>query len=284
MSTDLATRFALREMTADDIAIATDLSREQGWPHREEDWSLFLQLGEGLVAELGGKFAGTIIGWRFGDTMATIGMVIVTHAAQGKGIGRALMQAMLDRFEGRTVVLNATDEGLPLYRKLGFVETGAIHQHQGPAPVMQLAELIPGERIRPISAAGHALGDLYTRASGMDRAALVDALVEESSVVVLARDHVPAGFAMLRRFGRGWSIGPVVAPDVGGAKALVSHWLGTKTESFSRLDVDAGNGLSEWLEEIGLPQVGRVVTMALGPAPKGDPDARVFAIAAQALG
>lgn len=280
MPTDLATRLSLRAMTPADIPVATDLSREQGWPHREEDWSLFLQLGEGLVAELNGKVAGTIMGWRFGEAMATIGLVIVTHAAQGKGIGRALMQAMLDRLKGRTVVLNATEEGLPLYRKLGFVETGAIHQHQGPAPVIPLADLIPGERVQPISAAGHTLGDLYSRASGMDRAALVDALVEESSVVVLARDHAPVGFAMLRRFGRGWAIAPVVAPDLGGAKALVSHWLGTKTGSFCRLDVDGGSGLSEWLEEIGVPQVGRVVTMALGPAPAGDSDVRVYGIAA----
>lgn len=284
MVTDVATRLTLRPMSADDVAIATDLSREQGWPHRPEDWQLFLGLGEGIVAELGGKFAGTIMGWRYGETMATIGLVIVTHAAQGKGIGRALMEAMLDRFNGRTVVLNATKEGLPLYRKLGFVETGGIHQHQGPAPVVPLVDLIPGERVRPMGAADTMLGELYSRASGMDRNNLLATLVDESKVVVLDREHEPVGFALFRRFGRGWSIAPVVAPDIGGAKALVSHWLGTKPGTFCRLDVDAKSGLSEWLDELGLPKVDQVVTMARGEAPVADPNVKVFGLAAQALG
>ncbi|MEO7657055.1 MAG: GNAT family N-acetyltransferase [Sphingomicrobium sp.] len=284
MAIDVATRLALRPMTATDIAVATDLSREQGWPHSEDDWKLFLELGEGIVATLDGKFAGTVLAWRFATDMATIGLVIVARAAQGMGIGRQLMEAMLERLKGRTVVLNATDEGLPLYRKLGFVETGSIHQHQGRAPVVPLVNLVSGERVRPMGAADDSLGALYSRSSGMDRRALFDALAGESDAVVLARDHVPVGFALFRRFGRGWSIAPVVAPDLGGAKALVSHWLGTKTNRFCRLDVDAAGGMSEWLEELGLPKVGRVVTMALGSPPVGDGQTKVFGLAAQALG
>lgn len=284
MPSKAATRISLRPMTADDMAAAAELSREQDWPHREEDWLLFLGLGEGLVAELDGKIVGTIMGWRYGESVATIGSVIVTSAAQGKGIGRTMMEAMLDRFKGRTVMLNATDEGLPLYRKLGFVEIGAIHQHQGLAPTVPLAELIPGERVRPKGAANDMLGALYGRASGMDRQALFDTLVSDSKAVVLARAHVPVGFALLRRFGRGWSIGPVVAPDQGGAKALISHWLGAKTNTFCRIDTDAGNGLSAWLEQIGLPQVGRVLTMALGPPPPLDTEIKVYGLATQALG
>ncbi len=284
MATEVASRLTLRAMTAHDVTVATDLSREQGWPHREEDWALFLELGEGLVAELAGKFAGTIMGWRYGTNMATIGMVIVTHAAQGNGIGRALMEAMIARLEGRTVVLNATEAGLPLYEKLGFVRTGTIHQHQGPAPAVPLAHLLPGERVRPMGAADEELPMLYSRADGMDRRALFERLAEESAAVVLSRDHEPVGFALSRRFGRGQSIAPVIAPDLGGARALVSHWLGARTGRFCRLDVDAHSGMSEWLEELGLPQVGTVVTMARGTPPEPDPELTTFAIAAQALG
>ncbi|WP_245656669.1 GNAT family N-acetyltransferase [Novosphingobium naphthalenivorans] len=271
-------------MTAQDIDAAVELSREQGWPHREEDWAQFLEWGEGLVALLDGRIAGTIMGWRFGEDMATLGMVIVTNAAQGQGIGRKLMQAMLESLAGRTVVLNATDEGLPLYKKLGFEVTGTVLQHQGSVPAVPLAELLPGERVRPMGASGDGLGDLYSKASGMDRHALFDALAECGSTVVLSREHQPVGFAQLRRFGRGWSIAPVVAPDLGGAKALVSHWLGLNTNTFCRLDVTLESGLSEWLQKLGLPCVGRVHTMALGPAPKGGSEARIYGLAAQALG
>ncbi|MGQ2933524.1 MAG: GNAT family N-acetyltransferase [Sphingopyxis sp.] len=271
-------------MTAADLEAATELSREQQWPHRDEDWELFLSLGEGLVAEAGGKLVGTIMAWRFGETMATIGMVIVGSAAQGQGIGRKLMEAMIDQLGERTIVLNATEEGLPLYLKLGFVETGQIYQHQGPAPDVPLTELQPGERVRPKGKADGELAELYGKASGMERQALFDALAGDSRTVVLSRDQHPVGFAMLRRFGRGWSIAPVVAPDAAGAKALILHWLAVKQGRFCRIDITAESGLGDWLEELGLPRVGSVRTMARGPAPVPAPFPAVFGLAAQALG
>ena len=76
----------------------------------------------------------------------------------------------------------------------------------------------------------------------------------------------------------------MIAPDLTGAKALIAHWLGTQSGSFCRLDIPEGSGLWPWLEELGLPEVGRVTVMALGPAPVVDDAIGTFAIAAQALG
>jgi predicted N-acetyltransferase YhbS len=284
MATQAASQVVLRAMTAGDLDAATELSREQGWPHREEDWALFLELGEGLVAELDGRVTGTAMGWRFGADFATMGSIIVSNASQGRGIGRKLTEAVLERLAGRNVVLNATEDGLPLYAKLGFVETGTVFQHQAVAPAVPLAELVPGERVRPMGAADDCLADMYSRACGMDRSALLGVLTEHASTVVLTRDHTAVGFAQFRRFGRGWSVGPVVAPDQGGAKALISHWLGANTGSFCRIDVTADSGLSPWLEDLGLPCVGTVRTMVRGNPPITDPDVHAYALVAQALG
>lgn len=285
MAVQDAEQIVLRAMTADDIHAAAELSFEQQWPHREDDWALFLSLGEGIVAEADGRIVGTIMGWRFGEAYATLGMVIVTNAVQGRGVGRRLMDAMLERLKGRTVMLNATAEGLPLYRKLGFVELGTVCQHQALAPVVPLVELRPAERVRPMGAAdAEALAKLYTDAAGMDRGTLLEALWAEGQTVVLSQEHDQAGFAVMRRFGRGWAIAPVIAPDMIGAKALISHWLGTQTGSFCRIDIPEESGLGPWLEELGLPEVGRVTRMALGPAPEAAGAAQVFALAGQALG
>lgn len=284
MATQAAAAIVLRAMTSADVDAATELSREQAWPHREEDWALFLSLGEGIVAECAGHVVGTVMAWRLGQDHATIGMVIVSPAMQGRGLGRQLMERMIAQLGERTIMLNATDEGLPLYRKLGFVETGTVYQHQAVAQPMPLAELRRGERVRPTGAADDMLGELYSRASGTDRRALLEALGEQASTVVLTRDHVPQGFAQFRRFGRGWLVGPVVAPDAAGAKALILHWLSTGTGSFCRLDVTADSGLSGWLDSIGMPCVGRVKSMVRGTAPAVAADLAVQALAAQALG
>jgi predicted N-acetyltransferase YhbS len=280
-----ATQIVLRDMTEDDIHAVADLCFEQQWPHREEDLRMLLSIGSGLVAEVDGAIGGTIMSWRFGESFAMLGIIIVAVAEQGRGLGRRLASAMVERLDGVTVMLNATDEGRPLYAKLGFVELGRVCQHNGLAPVQPLVELRPGERVRPMGASdAEVLKGLYTSAMGMDRSALLEALFAEGSAVVLCQEHKQTGFAVIRRFGRGWVIGPVVASDATGAKALIAHWLGTRTGSFCRIDVPVVTGIGSWLEDAGLPEADCVTPMALGPAPVPGRDVALFGLAAQALG
>ncbi|MEH3101035.1 GNAT family N-acetyltransferase [Sphingomonas adhaesiva] len=290
MATGIQVKATLRRMTPADLPAAHDLSREVKWPHRIEDWEMMLALGEGQVAEIDDRIVGSALTWQFGadgdaSRAATIGMVIVTPHAQGMGIGRRLMEALLERHPGRSVMLNATEEGLPLYEKLGFERLGTIVQHQGAAFRVPVAELIPGERVRPLGTKDdETLFALARAATGMDRRALLEAILPGAQGVMLTRENEPVGFALFRRFGRGYLIGPVVAPDVGGAKVLISHWLGSNAGAFCRMDVPETSGLAEWLEDLGLPQVGRVVTMVRGPAPATDPATRLFSLTTQALG
>lgn len=284
VSVDVEDRFLLRVMNANDLPSAVELSMEQSWPHREEDWELLLQTGEGVVVEHDGRIVGCTLAWRYGQDHAALGMVIVQEAERGKGLGRRMLEDMLQRLKGRTVVLNATEGGIGLYRKLGFVEVGRIHQHQGIAPTMPLADLIPNERVRPIGGADTDIPALYSRASGMDRSELFETLATKGTTVVLERDYEPVGFAMMRRFGHGRQTGPIVAPDLQGAQMLATHWLGINAGAFCRIDAVEGTGLSEWLTEAGLPAVGSVTTMARGPVTGGNGTARVFGIPAQAYG
>jgi len=101
---------------------------------------------------------------------------------------------------------------------------------------------------------------------------------------VLDHDGQARGFAMLRRFGRGHAIGPVVAPDATGAKALIAHLSGQNAGRFTRIDIDFDSGLGEWIESLGLLRVDAPATMLRGPALTKTPDTRLFAIVTQALG
>jgi GNAT superfamily N-acetyltransferase len=52
-------------------------------------------------------------------------MIIVHPDHRGRGYGKAITQALLDRIDRtryRTVYLDATDMGFPVYQSLGFVE------------------------------------------------------------------------------------------------------------------------------------------------------------------
>ncbi|MHC6053941.1 GNAT family N-acetyltransferase [Ralstonia solanacearum] len=277
----------LRPMTAGDLPGAHALSEEQRWPHRPADWAQMFAHAEGIVAERDGQIVATAQRWRWGPRHATIGLVIVASACQGRRIGHRLMSALLEGLDDSTVLLHATAEGRGLYERLGFVRIGELRQHQGIAQPTPLIALPKDWRLRPAGLdEAAALHRLDAEARGMPREALIDDLLASADAcVVLDHDGEPRGFAMLRRFGRGHTIGPVVAPDAEGAKALIAHLAGVNAGHFTRIDIDFDSGLAEWLESIGLMRVDAPTTMVRG-APLGTPpDApALFAIVTQAMG
>src|SRR3954470_15933839 len=93
---------------------ALKLSQEMSWPYRIEDWDFALQLGHGFVLQRAGVVIGTAVWWAYGETHASAGMIIVAKAAQGRGYGGRLIDALLAAAHPRTIVLNSTAEGLAL--------------------------------------------------------------------------------------------------------------------------------------------------------------------------
>jgi hypothetical protein len=100
---------------------------------------------------------------------------------------------------------------------------------------------------------------------------------------MLERDGVLVGFSIMRRFGRGHVIGPLVAPDADGACALAAFWSGPYAGTFVRVDVTGESGLGPWLEQAGLAQVDTGVAMARNGEPPHDAAVHQFAIVNQAL-
>jgi GNAT superfamily N-acetyltransferase len=268
-----------------DLEAGHRLSQTLRWPHRLQDWEFIYRLGMGFVAEVDDAVVGTIMCWSHGNEFASIGMVIVAPDWQGRGIGARLMAMAMGELGKRNLLLHSTTAGAKLYQGQGFEQIGAICQHQGSVFGTKLMALPPGERIRPLgSREDAALAALGARATGMPRATVLKALREVAECVVIDRYDELIGFAMLRRFGLGYVIGPVVAPDIDRGKALISHWTGTYAGAFVRIDVPASSGLGAWLDELGLLQVDTVATMVRGEAPQPDGTVRQFAIVNQAIG
>jgi GNAT superfamily N-acetyltransferase len=280
----MTTRFTAitcRAMREPDLPAAHALSQAVRWPHRLDDWTFALRAGTGFVAEEDGAVVGTALCWRQGPHHGSLGLIIVSPAHQGKGIGRQLMRLVLDQLGDRCTVLNATAAGQPLYESLGFRAIGTLHQHQG-----LLAAVAPpaGLRARPATAADvPAIVALANRGTGMDRSELLKQLIGEAEGAVLEQDGAVTGFALIRPFGRGHVIGPLVAADAKCAKALVAAWSGAYAGAFVRIDVTGSSGLGEWLAQAGLPEVDTAVTMARHGVPARDDTVQQFAIVSQAL-
>jgi predicted N-acetyltransferase YhbS len=261
---------------------ATLLSREAGWPHRREDWAMALSLSQGFVALQGKTVIGTVMMTPFGADAATINLVIVAEAARGRGLGRRLMDEALAAAGACEVRLVATADGLPLYEKLGFERTHEIRQHQGVVAGGQpsTADIAWAEaQDMDVVAA------LDRQALGLDRHRLLQVLARDGRIALLRKDGRIVGYGALRTFGRGDVIGPVIADDIDGAKALISFFIDARPGAFLRIDTPLASGLSAWLVEQGLAQAGGGIAMRRGAtAPQPAGPARLFALASQALG
>lgn len=281
MTTPIAAEsLLLRAMTEADLPEALALSQKLSWPHRLEDWQMMLRLSRGVVFEDRGQLIGTAFCCVQGK-FSTIGLVIIADEYQGRGLGRQLMNAALALSGEAVATLTATAEGAPLYEKLGFEACGQLVQHQ--AVLASDYAGVANPAIRPLQVHEHgAAATLAEVASGFKRDAVLAELLGIGERVHVTEDQGQlTGLAILRPFGRGLMIGPVVAPTPEQARELIDSLLGHCAGRFVRLDVTMASGLSPWLSSLGLVNVGEPVQMARGAAPVG---VRQFGVMTQALG
>ena len=260
---------------------AVRLSADAGWPHREEDWRLVLDISHGFVAVQEGKVVATALATPFGNA-AMVNMVVVDASLRRMGIARAMMERVMAAADPASWHLVATDAGLPLYEAFGFRRTGKIIRYQGiVADVRSSGDACWGS-ISDLAA----IIRLDKAASGMDRASLYGALSKEARLAVLRHSGGIVGHAFVRDFGLGRVVGPVVAATAGEAQDLISFIMSEHAGALLRVDTGVHTGLGTWLERNGLSadtaggivmQAGTVASGPTGPA-------SVFALASQALG
>lgn len=277
----------LRPMHSGDLAAMHGLAQQMSWPHRPEDCAQLLALGDGIVAvDATGLTVGVGLRWSFDRGVGTIGLVLVAPECQGRGIGRAVMKVLIADSGSRALMLNATAEGLPLYEKLGFVSTGFVRQHQGrlgegavlpSAPDVPLRRAVPADRAQ--------LCALDAAVFGADRSELIGSLLAVGDAWLVDRAGQPAGFAVLRAFGRGMIIGPVVASSADEAIALVAAAAKAAPPGVLRVDIPAiAEGLAAWLTAAGLPAIDTVTVMLRGNWPATWQGLQRFGLALQAWG
>ncbi|TCU41490.1 GNAT family N-acetyltransferase [Rhizobium azibense] len=258
---------------------ALALSRQAGWPHRLGDWEMALALSTGFVVLENNKVVGTTLTTHFGGC-ATINMVIVAEAMRGLGLGRRLMDAGLNAARGEPCRLVATEEGLPLYEKVGFRQVGDILQCQGVCAAVEA----------PIDVEWMQSGDLAEIAAldkaafGADRSKLISYMKDIGRFAVIRRGGHVAGFGATRAFGRGEVIGPVVAENAEDARKLILFQIAARRDRFLRIDTPKDFGLSQWLAERGLIHVGGATAMQRGGQANLSPRVKTFALANQAFG
>ena len=175
-------------------AIAAQHNFPEDFPSAEVAWQVLKErcYDDGwhkLVAEVAGRLAGSCFMDERGP-VARIGPITVSPEAQNCGVGRALMQAMIDRARARGVAsvrlvqVAYHARSLALYLKLGFDPVAPLSNLQGPSLALEL----PGCRVRQARLDDLAsMDDLQRRAYGFERLAEARAAILAGSARVVER-------------------------------------------------------------------------------------------------
>jgi len=135
-------------MVRQDLPLAMRLKEQAGWNQTEADWLRHLDLEPNgcFVAEVEGTPCGTVCTCVFGP-VAWIAMLLVDAPLRRRGVGAALVGRAMEYLDGRgirSVRLDATALGRPLYEKLGFEAQFELARFEGvPAPSSPIAGAMP---------------------------------------------------------------------------------------------------------------------------------------------
>jgi predicted N-acetyltransferase YhbS len=276
----------LRTMVDSDLDFAVAQTEREGWTTCRERLALLLahEPEGGYVAEVQGARVGMARATAFASS-GWIGNVIVEPAFRGRGIGRKLVEACLDRFAalGRaTVRLDGDPPGVPLYRSLGFVDEYESCRMVGHGPWRASAscavDLAEGDWPGLLALDRQVFGD--------DRGRLLGLLREEARAVVVAGcNGAISGYAMLTPSRTGLQLGPCCASGADVARCVVEGCLARAGASEVAVGFPAPNAEARaLLKRLRFLPASPSLRMVRGPVTAaGRPD-MVYAIASGATG
>jgi GNAT superfamily N-acetyltransferase len=268
----------IRTLTAGDVSAALHLSMLAGWNQTSDDWHMLLQLApRGCFAvEVDGQVVATATLLCYGDRLGWIGMVLTHPEYRHRGYAKQLFAHVLAAANAlgvRTLKLDATEQGRPLYERYGFKAEQAVERWYCAVgknveladSLFEVASLFQPDR----------------RAFGTDRSDLLNELA--------SRGHALAngtGFALTRPGSNASYLGPCVAEGAASASDLIKHAVlhskGKDKGYFWDL-LPANRNAVSLATELGFSPQRRLTRMSRGEELRGEDDL-VYAIAGFELG
>jgi len=257
-------------MSSDDLKRATDLSYSEGWNQTISDWRFFLGNPDNicLAADLGSITAGTATALNYSGKVAWIGMVLVDKRFRGQGVGRLLMEEIIEKLQHtESLKLDATPAGYPLYHKLGFMDELTIcRMTTGTAIKVSEYETIENDSEAFSEKHTRELVDFDRKISGFDRSHLIEYLVRNypDKAFVISKNRKITGFILGRDGVRYHYLGPVFAMSDDSACKLIAKALSGLERKPVAVDVlQDKHRIIKWLEMAGFEKQRQFTRMYL---------------------
>lgn len=210
----------IRVLKQSDLPQVTELSRQAGWNQTEADWLRLLSQAPqscfGIEAD--GRIAATTTAICYAKDLAWIGMVLTGKEHRGQGMATALLNHTIEWLRSQDVAwakLDATEQGRPIYAKLGFRDECPVERWRRAA-----GKGFERTMSRPFHR--YVVDPSFDRAYfGAYRIPLLNALLKES----VAEMVVGYGYAMNRAGDKARYFGPSVVRTRDAARQLLENFL-----------------------------------------------------------
>lgn len=268
-STEAAPGIAVAQLAQIDAEVLSTLQglvADSHWNQLADDWSLFHEVGSIHVVRAQDRIvaSGAVLPMDApapgGTGVAWISMILVTPAARGRGLGRAVFARCLDEVlaSGRIPMLDATPAGEALYRQFGFEPLARLtrwRREPQPATAPALPASLPEL---------DTLVALDRQALGFGRRRLLAQFLARPTTRCLRTGDA---LALVRAGRSACQVGPLLAADEAAAADLLSR-SAASLDGALYIDVpDARPRMRAALEAAGFqPQRGFARMARVGPA------------------
>ena len=214
--------FQIRQMTSDDVAIAVEWARREGWNPGLHDATSFYQGDPNgfFIGELDGATVAVGSAVVYDAQFAFCGLYIVSPEHRGMGYGLALTEARLAYCGDRNIGIDGVLENVDIYARIGYrkyYQNARYHFTAGDAP----------QRHRCICSIDEVdvdvLNDYDRQCFPAARKAFLDVWIHQDDALSLAwvENSELKGYMVRRRCHEGHKIGPLFADDPAIAEQLL---------------------------------------------------------------
>ncbi len=119
------TKIRIRQMQTTDMEVIMQIKNAENWNQTEEDWLFLINSNPEtcLVAVFENQVIGTVTAVNYQNKVAWIGMMLVLKDFRGMRVSKLLLNTIIEKLKNCvSIKLDATPAGIPVYKKLGFVE------------------------------------------------------------------------------------------------------------------------------------------------------------------
>lgn len=281
MSTDLS----IRPMTEDDLQLALEWARAEGWNPGLDDAAPFFAADPAgyFMGRIGARPVGCISVVRYGGSFAFLGLYIVHPDFRGRGHGKAIWDTGMASASGRTIGLDGVPAQQQNYGRSGFATAYRTMRFGG------VVSNVAGRTTARLCNADD-IGALIAYDAAIfpqPRSAFLTAWCtagDTRRTFVVKHGGAIRGYGTIRRCHEGFKIGPFYADDGRAAADLLAALAGEAGQAPVWIDVPEDNAAGTQLARAnGLEPVFETARMYHGPAP-AMPLHRVFGASTLELG